>query len=62
MTQLVVEFERAWQALGQIHMVLIDAEKIFDVSSQLYVHKDMKAGDKFTSDNLRYSSWSGLTT
>jgi N-acetylneuraminate synthase len=54
MTQLVVESERAWQALGQIQYGFTDAEKkSLMFRRSLYVAKDMKAGDKFTSDNLR---------
>lgn len=54
MAQLVVESERAWQALGKVQYGPIDAEKgslVFRRS--LYVAQDMKAGDIFTSDNLR---------
>ena len=54
MTQLVVETERAWQALGKIHYGATDAEKssmIFRRS--LYIADDMKAGEMFTPQNLR---------
>jgi len=54
MTQLVVETERAWQALGKIHYGATDAEKssmIFRRS--LYIAEDMKAGEIFTPQNLR---------
>ena len=54
MTQLVVESEKAWQALGKVQYGLIDAEKgslVFRRS--LYVAQDMKAGDIFTPENLR---------
>lgn len=54
MTQLVVETERAWQALGKIHYGATDAEKssmIFRRS--LYIAEDMKAGEMFTPQNLR---------
>ncbi len=54
MKQLVVETERAWQALGKIHYGATDAEKssmIFRRS--LYIAADMKAGEVFTPQNLR---------
>ena len=54
MQQLVVETERAWQALGKIHYGATDAEKssmIFRRS--LYIAQDMKAGDILTAQNLR---------
>lgn len=54
MAQLVIETERAWQALGQVSYSLTEAEK---KSSQfrrsLYVVRDMKAGDVLTKDNVR---------
>ncbi len=54
MAQLVVESERAWQALGRVQYGPVDVEKgslVFRRS--LYVAKDMKAGDIFTPENLR---------
>ena len=54
MKQLVVETERAWQALGQVSYGATEAEKksiIFRRS--LYVVKDMKAGDVLTKENVR---------
>lgn len=54
MTQLVVETERAWQALGRVSYGTTDAERaslIFRRS--IYVAEDMKAGDVFTARNLR---------
>jgi N-acetylneuraminate synthase len=54
MKSMVVETERAWQALGSIRYGPTDAEKpslIFRRS--LYIAKDMKAGDVFTRENLR---------
>lgn len=54
MTQLVIETERAWQSLGKVSYGATEAEKksiIFRRS--LYVVQDMKAGDIFSSDNLR---------
>ena len=54
MTQIVIETERAWQALGKVSYGATEAEKksiIFRRS--LYVVHDMKAGDIFSNDNLR---------
>lgn len=54
MEQLVMETERAWQALGQVSYGPTEKEKkslIFRRS--LYVVKDMKAGDRLTRENLR---------
>lgn len=54
MRQLVMETERAWQALGKIQYGPTEAEKgslVFRRS--LYVTQDMKAGDIFTLENLR---------
>ncbi|MDY7003474.1 MAG: pseudaminic acid synthase [Cyanobacteriota bacterium] len=54
MAQLVVESERAWQALGKVQYGPVDAEKnSLMFRRSLYVSQDMKAGDIFTSDNLR---------
>jgi pseudaminic acid synthase len=54
MKQLVVEAERAWQALGQVSYGITDSEKaslIFRRS--IYVSEDMKVGDELTIKNLR---------
>jgi len=54
MRSLAVETERAWLSLGNIKYDLTEKEKtslIFRRS--LYIAKDMKAGDIFTSENLR---------
>jgi pseudaminic acid synthase len=54
MKQLVVESERAWQALGRVQYGSIAAEqKSLVFRRSLYVAKDMRAGDVFTSENLR---------
>ena len=51
---LVVETERAWQAIGQVSYGPTDSERdslVFRRS--LYITEDMKAGDVLTKDNLR---------
>ncbi|WP_088242264.1 pseudaminic acid synthase [Calothrix rhizosoleniae] len=54
MEQLVIETERAWQALGNISYGATEAEKkslVFRRS--LYIAKDIKAGETLTTQNLR---------
>jgi len=54
MAQLVVESERAWQALGQVSYGATEAEtksRIFRRS--LYITQDLAAGDTLTPNNLR---------
>jgi N-acetylneuraminate synthase len=54
MRELVIETERGWQALGTVSYGVTEKEKkslVFRRS--LYVAEDMKAGDLFTSANLR---------
>ena len=54
MAQLVIETERAWQALGQISYGPTPAEcKSLKHRRSLYVVKDLKAGDKLTRENVR---------
>jgi pseudaminic acid synthase len=54
MSQLVVESERAWQALGQVSYGPTESErKSLQFRRSLYVTEDMKAGDCLTADNLR---------
>ena len=54
MTQLVVETERAWQALGQVSYGATEAEKKSVVFRRsLYIVQDMKAGEVLTRKNLR---------
>ena len=54
MAQLVIESERAWQALGRIQYGPTEAEKkSLKYRRSLYVVKDMKSGDRLTPENLR---------
>jgi pseudaminic acid synthase len=54
MHQLVVEAERAWQALGKICYGATEAEQASKVYRRsLYIAENMAAGDVFTHDNLR---------
>lgn len=54
MAQLVVETERAWQALGKVSYGPTAAEKkSMQFRRTLYVVQDIKAGDVLTSDNVR---------
>lgn len=54
MTQLVLETEKAWQAIGQVSYGATEAEKDSKVFKRsLYVVKDLKAGDVLTRDNVR---------
>ena len=54
LNQLVIESERAWQALGHISYGPTEAEKrSLQYRRSLYIVKDLKAGDSLTKDNLR---------
>jgi N-acetylneuraminate synthase len=54
MQQLVIETERAWQALGKISYGVTEAEqKSLVFKRSLYITKNLKAGDTLTIDNLR---------
>lgn len=54
MQALVVETERAWQALGEVKYGPTDKEKDSRVFRRsLYVAQDMKAGEVLTRENLR---------
>jgi N-acetylneuraminate synthase len=54
MTQLVVETERAWQALGSVAYGPTAAEeKSIVFRRSLYVVKDLQAGDVLSEDNVR---------
>lgn len=54
MQALVIESERAWQALGRVSYGPAGAEKAsLKFRRSLYVAKDMSAGEVFTKENLR---------
>lgn len=54
MAQLVVETERAWQALGRVSYGPTEAEKkSIPYRRSLYVVQDLKAGDVLTRENVR---------
>jgi len=54
MAQLVVEAERAWQALGRVSYGATEAEqKSLVFRRSLYVVQDVKAGEVLTTDNVR---------
>ncbi len=54
MRALVIETERAWQALGDVSYGPTDAEKAsLQFRRSLYVAEDMRVGDAFTTKNLR---------
>jgi pseudaminic acid synthase len=54
MRQLVIESERAWQAMGNITYGATEAEKASMVFRRsLYIAQDMEAQDIFTAENLK---------
>lgn len=54
MKQLVVETERAWQALGQVRYGTTDAEKgSAQFRRSLYIVKDLQSGEVLTRENVR---------
>jgi N-acetylneuraminate synthase len=54
MSQLVIESERAWEALGQVAYGPTAAERrSLQYRRSLYVVADLQAGDRLSSDNVR---------
>ena len=54
MAQLVVESERAWQALGKINYeATAEESKSLMYRRSLYITKDLKKGDIITTENMR---------
>ena len=54
MRELVVETERAWQALGSVTYGSSDAEECAKIYRRsLYISKNISKGDVFTHENLR---------
>ena len=54
MRQLVIETERAWQAMGKVCYGAGEKEsKSMKFRRSLYIAEDMQAGDQLTMDNLR---------
>ncbi|MDQ0161937.1 pseudaminic acid synthase [Aeribacillus alveayuensis] len=54
MKALVVETERAWQALGEVKYGPTEKEKAsLKFRRSLYVAKDIKQGEKFNKENIR---------
>jgi pseudaminic acid synthase len=54
MHSLVVETERAWQAIGNVTYGATGQERnSMQFRRSIYITKDLKAGDIFTKDNLR---------
>ncbi|NUS74431.1 MAG: pseudaminic acid synthase [Corynebacteriales bacterium] len=53
-SSLVVETERAWLALGQPHIGATDSEEaVRRLRRSLYVSRDVKAGERVNSENVR---------
>lgn len=54
LASLVIETERAWQAMGQVHYGVTEAERQSLVYRRsLYVAQDMEAGEPFDATNMR---------
>ena len=54
MTQLVIETERAWQAIGQVFYGATETEKkSIQYRRSLYVIQDVRAGEVLTQKNVR---------
>jgi len=51
---LVIETERAWLSLGDVQYGIQESEKkSLNFKRSIYVVKDIKAGEKFTKENIR---------
>ncbi len=51
---LVIETERAWQAMGKVNYTLTESEKkSIQFRRSIYVVEDVKAGELFTEKNIR---------
>jgi pseudaminic acid synthase len=51
---LVVESERAWEALGEVKYDILKEENAsLRFKRSIYIVKDIRAGEKFTSENVR---------
>lgn len=54
MAQLVIETERAWEALGKVRYGPTDAERAsMQFRRSIYIVQDLKAGDVLTRENMR---------
>ena len=54
MESLVVETHRAWQALGRVkYGIERSEESSIQFKRSLYITKDVRAGEKFTTNNIR---------
>ena len=54
MKELVIETERAWQAMGKVTYGPTEVEKAsLKFRRSIYVSKDIHSGDKFTKDNIK---------
>ncbi|WP_338751603.1 pseudaminic acid synthase [Bacillus sp. FJAT-52991] len=54
MKALVIETERAWQAMGQVTYGPTEKEKAsLKFRRSLYVAKDIKVGERFTNENIK---------
>jgi pseudaminic acid synthase len=51
---LVVETERAWEALGEVKYDILEEENAsLRFKRSIYIVKDIKAGEEFTTENIR---------
>ena len=53
MSDLVIETERAWQALGDVHYGVTEAEKITCFSKNTIYCERLKKGEIFNKENVR---------